>query len=259
MPPEAQQLGCLLSLFAPAPFQWSLVETCVIETENQEQWYQQQEVLEELRDRFLVNRNLLQLGEQQTYRLDQLIREFFQTKLAQSPEADCYKQRFCKGMVAVAKKIPQTPTRDDITAVTPAIPHLKEAAKVLTDWLRDEDFFWPFVGLGRFYEGQGTYDQAELWRHECLEITKRRLGQNHVWVGASLNNLGLLYWSMGRYDEAETDYEKALEIAEGQLGLNHPNTVTCRQSLEILRSPLLREIIRMALQLSVALNSWFPH
>ncbi|EGJ31129.1 MULTISPECIES: tetratricopeptide repeat protein [Moorena] len=256
LPPEAQQLGCLLSLFAPAPFQWSLVETCVID-ENQEQWYQQQEVLEELRvrvawptaNRFLVNRNLLQLTEQQTYRLHQLMREFFQTKLAQLPEADCYKQRFCQGMVAVAKKIPKTPTRDQIAAVTPAIPHLAEAATVLTDWLRDEDLIWPFVGLGRFYYGQGSYDQAEPLYQQCLEITRSRLGENHPDVATILNNLGLLYYSIGRYDEAKPLYQQALEIAEQKLGPNDPDTRIYRQNLQILRSPLWTGIYRACLAL----------
>ena len=110
MPPEAQQLGCLLSLFAPAPFQWSLVESCVIETEDDQESEEKVEDLEKLRDCYLVNRNLLQLSEQKTYRLDQLIREFFLTKLAQLPEADCYKQRFSQAMVAVAKKMPKAYT-----------------------------------------------------------------------------------------------------------------------------------------------------
>ncbi|NEO49245.1 MAG: tetratricopeptide repeat protein [Moorea sp. SIO4A3] len=231
LPPQAQQLGCRLSLFAQAPFHWFLVEFCVIETEDEEEWDKQQEAWEELRDRFLVNRNLLQLSEQQTYRLHQLIREFFQTKLAQLPEADGYKQRFCQTMVAVAKKIPETPTRDQITAVTPAIPHLAEAATALTDWLRDEDLLWPFVGLGRFYEGQGIYDQAEPWRKQCLEITRSRLGENHPDVATSLNNLAELYSSMGRYDQAEPLYQQALEMKKQLLGENHPDVATSLNNL----------------------------
>ncbi len=261
MPPEAQQLGCLLSLFAPAPFEWSLVESCVIETEDEEEWHKQQKALAELRDRlawpmanrFLVNRNLLQLSEQQTYRLHQRIREFFQTKLAKSLEADCYKQRFCKGMVAVAKKIPNTPTRDQIAAVTPAIPHLAEAATVLTDWLRDEDLIWPFIGLGRLYYAQGTYHQAEPLYQQCLEITRSRLGKEHPDVATILNNLGLLYHSIGRDDQAKPLYQQALEIAEPKLGSNHPMTLIYRQNLEILRSPLRTGIYRACLRL----KPWF--
>ncbi|NEO70555.1 MAG: tetratricopeptide repeat protein [Moorea sp. SIO3H5] len=258
LPPQAQQLGCRLSLFAQAPFEWSLVEFSVIETEDEEEWHKEQEALEELRDRFLVNRNLLQLGEQQTYRLHQLIREFFQTKLAQLPEADRYKQRFCQVMAAVAKQIPQTPTRDQIAAVTPAIPHLAEAATVLTDWLRDEDLIWLFLGLGRFYQGQGIYDQAEPWSKQCLEITRSRLGENHRHVAISLNHLAVLYWSMGRYDQAEPLYQQDLEMSKQLLGENHPSVATSLNNLASLyrsmgrydqAEPLYQQALEMRKQL----------
>ncbi|NEO17828.1 MULTISPECIES: NB-ARC domain-containing protein [unclassified Moorena] len=185
---EAKHLGCLLSLFAAATFDWTLVEQCVQIHESRQglkTWIRKcfqrlsrkrahnlrASELWEIRDRFLLNRNLLQLTEQKTYRLHQLIREFFQTKLAELPEADSYKQSFCQAMVAKAKEIPDRPTLEIIAVVTPAIPHLAEAATVLTDWLRDEDSPLPFFGLGRFYKGQGIYDQAELWYEQCLEIT----------------------------------------------------------------------------------------
>ncbi|NEO41445.1 MAG: tetratricopeptide repeat protein [Moorea sp. SIOASIH] len=256
--PEAQQLGCRLSLFGQAPFEWSLVESCVIETEDEDDWEEQQEELEELRDSFLVNRNLLQLSEQQTYRLHQLIREFFQTKLAQLPEADRYKQRFCQAMVAVAKEIPDTPTRDDITAVTPAIPHLKEAATVLTDWLRDEDLINPFVGLGRFYQGQGTYDQAKPWYEQCLNITRSHLGENHPDVATSLDNLGDIYYFQGRYDEAKPIYQQALEMRKQLLGHHHPDVATSLNNLAYLyhsmgrydqAEPLIQQALEMYKQL----------
>ncbi|AOY81084.2 tetratricopeptide repeat protein [Moorena producens JHB] len=234
LPPKAQQLGCRLSLFAQAPFEWSLVESCVIQTDDQEEWDKEQEELEEICDRFLVNRNLLQLSEQQTYRLHQLIREFFQTKLAQLPEADRYKQRFCRAMVAVAQLIPQTPTRDQIEAVTPAIPHLAEVARALTDWLRDEDLISPFAGLGKFYHGQGTYDLAESWYEKCLEINRSRLGQEHPDVAASLNNLAALYCDQGRYDQAEPLCVKALEMRKQLLGENHPDVANSLNNLAAL-------------------------
>ena len=256
--PEAQQLGCRLSLFGQAPFEWSLVENCVIETEDEEEWEEEQEVLEELRDSFLVNRNLLQLSEKHTYRLHQLTREFFQTKLTQLPEADGYKQRFCQAMVAVAKEIPDTPTRDDITAVTPAIPHLVETATVLTDWLRDEDLINPFVGLGRFYQGQGTYDQAKPWYEQCLEITKSHLGENHPDVATSLDNLGDIYYFQGRYDEAKPLYQQALEMRKQLLGHHHPDVATSLNNLAYLyrsmgrydqAEPLIKQALEMYKQL----------
>ena len=106
-------------------------------------------------------------------------------------------------MVAVAKEISYTPTRDQIAAVSSAIPHLDEAATVLTDWLRDEDLIEPFVGLGRFSEGQGTYDQAEPWYKQSLDISTSRLGEEHHDVATSLNNLAFIYYTQERYHEAE--------------------------------------------------------
>ncbi|NET81364.1 MAG: tetratricopeptide repeat protein [Moorea sp. SIO1F2] len=242
LPLEAQQLGCRLSLFAQAPFDWFLVESCVIETEDEDDWEEEQEELEELRvreawptaNRFLVNRNLLKLTEVQTYRLHQLIREFFLTKLAQLPEADSYKRSFCRTMVAVAQEIPDRPTRDQIAVFTTVIPHLEETATVLTDWLRDEDLIKLFGALAQFYLGKGTYDQAQPWYQQCLEITRSRLGDDHPYVGAILNNLGEIYRLMGRYDLAEPLSQQALEMRKQLVGHHHPDVVTSLNNLALL-------------------------
>ena len=219
LPLEAQQLGCRLSLFAQAPFDWFLVESCVLETDDEEEWEQAQEELEELRNRFLVNRNLLKLTEQKTYRLHQLIREFFQTKLAQLPEADRYKRSFCEAIVAMAKKIPYFSPRVHYYFTkfkyTSLILHLAEAATVLTNLLRHEDLRGLFMGLERCYQDQGTYDQAELWYLDSLEITRKLLGQEYLYylyVPTILNNQALLYQSQGRYDQAEHLLRQALEM-----------------------------------------------
>ncbi|OLT64649.1 MULTISPECIES: tetratricopeptide repeat protein [Moorena] len=237
LPPEAQQLGCRLSLFAQAPFDWFLVENCLIETEDEEEWEEEQEELEELRNRFLVNRNLLQLTEYKTYRLHQLIREFFQTKLAELPEANSYKQSFCKAMVAIAEKIPKipyTPTKEITAVVSPLIRHLAETATVLTDWIRDEDIIKPFASLGKLYHGQGIYDQAELWYQQCLKITRSRLGHHHPHVAESLNNLAGLYYDQGRYDQAEPLYKRALDMIKRLLGEDHPDVADSLNNLALL-------------------------
>ena len=273
---EAKHLECLLSLFAAAAtFDWTLVEQCVQIHESRQglktsigKFFQRlsrksahslrASELREIRDSSLLKLNLLQVTEQQTYRLHQLIREFFLTKLAQLPEADAYKQSFCQTMVAVAKKIPDIPTLEIIAAFTPTIPHLAEAATVLTDWLRDEDLLWLFLGLGRFYYGQGIYDQAEPWYKKSLEITRSRLGEEHPDVADSLNNLALLYYSMGRYQEAEPLIVQALEMRMQLLGQNHPDVATSLNNLAVLyqlmgryhqAEPLYQKALEMTKQL----------
>ena len=70
---NAKQLGCLLSLFAPAPIRWKLVEQ-VLATKEPEK-------LEKIRDKSLRHLHLLQRKGQGIYQLHTLVREFLQTKL----------------------------------------------------------------------------------------------------------------------------------------------------------------------------------
>ncbi len=218
---KQQRLACLLSLFALAPIPWSAVEQCLPEEDE--------ESLEDNLD-YMVNLNLLERKGQGIYQLHQLIREFFQSRGAVLGED--LKESVCRVMVAVAKEIPETPTLKDIEIFTPLIPHLKEVATVLIDWIQDEDLVSPFVGLGRFYEGQGAYEKARPWYEECLSVTRSRLGEEHPHVAISLNNLAYLYNSQGRYTEAEPLYKQALDIAEITLGKEHPNTIVFRNNLE---------------------------
>ncbi len=251
---EAQQLGCRLSLFVSAPFDWSLVENCAIQTEDEEQWEEAQEELEELRDSFLVNRHLLQLTKQQTYRLHPLIREFFRAKLEQLANASEYKRNFCQAIVEVAKTIPNTPTREQIVELTPAIPHIAEVAETLTDWVRDEDLISPFIGLGYFYQGQGAYDQALPWLTNCLSTVKNHLGDEHPNIADILNNLAYLYSLQGRYEQAEPLYLQAFEIAKKHFGDEHSNIANILNNLAYLYSlqgryeqaePLYLQVVEM--------------
>ncbi|MEW5861334.1 MAG: tetratricopeptide repeat protein [Cyanobacteriota bacterium] len=214
----AQQLACLLSLFALAPIHWSLVEQSLPDQDS--------EVLEDARDEGLLNLSLLERRGQGSYQLHQLIREFLRSKLAQLAEADQLKRGFCQVMVAAAQQVPHTPTQQDIITAAPTIPHLAEAAEHQTDWFSDEDLIWPFIGLGKFYIHQGAYSRAEPWREQCLIIARGRLGEEHPHVATSLNNLALLYESQGRYAEAEPLYLQALELRKRLLGLEHPDVAS---------------------------------
>ena len=91
---DAKQLGCLLSLFALAPIPWDLVERIDVGQDT-----------EELEDARVELESLHLLQGEETYHLHQLIREFFQDKLIQSPWVDDLKQRFFQAMVAEAKKL----------------------------------------------------------------------------------------------------------------------------------------------------------
>ncbi|WP_298920317.1 NB-ARC domain-containing protein, partial [uncultured Nostoc sp.] len=166
-----KQLGCLLSLFAAAPISWKLVEQCLLEKDEEE--------LEEIRDDTLLKLHLLQRKGEEIYQLHPLLREFFQYKLTDLEQAEELKRSLCQVIVAVAQYIPDSPTLEQITAVSPAIPHIAEVAKNLIQYVSNDDLFWPFIGNARFYDGQGLYNQALPWYKQCLEITKKRLGEEH--------------------------------------------------------------------------------
>ncbi len=237
---KQRELCLLLSLFAVAPIPWERVEQCLLELESEqlsflEKWFPTFLKLfkrgkpkklslrdwEDIRDE-VVSCSLVKRQGKGLYQLHQLIREFLLGKLEQLEGADEYKRSFCQVMVAVAKEIPETPTRQEIEAVSLTVPHLAEVATIFIGWLEDEDLISPFFGLSNFYKGQGVYQQAEPWLEQCLSLSRDRLGQSHLYVAASLNNLAGLYQFQGRYSEAEPLYLEALEMRKSLLGQSHP-------------------------------------
>ncbi|ODG98827.1 NB-ARC domain-containing protein [Nostoc sp. KVJ20] len=218
---NAQVLGCFLSLFALAPISWKLVEG----NEGKEQ---------KKARRDLLKFYLLQRKGEETYQLHPLLREFFQNKLTGLEQAEELKRSLCGVIVAVAKEIPETPTLEQINAVSFAIPHIAEVANNLIEYISDDDLIWAFVGNARFYEGQGLYDKAVSWREQRLEITKQRLGEEHPDVATSLNDLAQLYRSQGRYSEAESVHVQALALRRNLLGDEHPDVATSLNNLAVL-------------------------
>ncbi|MEH2043082.1 tetratricopeptide repeat protein, partial [Nostoc sp.] len=224
--PEAQKLACLLSLFALAPIPWSSVESAAS--------YSQWEFDLKANCTILVERYLLQELAEDTYQIHDRIRELLQQKLEDLAEADELKRGYCQAMVAVAKDIPETPILIEIAQATLAIPHLAETATVYQAWLSDDNLIWPFVGLARFYQGQGAYEQALPWREKCLSSARKRFGDEHPDVATSLNNLAALYKSQGRYSDAEPLYIEALAMRKRLLGDEHPDVATSLNNLALL-------------------------
>ncbi len=223
---DDKQLGCLLSLFAAAPISWKLVEQCLPEEDEEE--------LEEIRDDTLLKLHLLQRKGKGIYQLHSLLREFFQYKLTGLEQAEELKRSLCQVMVAVAQDIPKDATLKQITTVSPAIPHIAEVANHLIQYVSDDDLLWPFEGIATFYNAQGLYNQALPWLKQCLEVTKKRLGEEHPDVAISLNDLALLYNSQGRYSEAEPLHVQALALRRKLLGEEHPDVAQSLNNLALL-------------------------
>jgi tetratricopeptide (TPR) repeat protein len=217
----AQELGCLLSLFALAPIPWSLVESAAPEQDTED--------LEDARIE-LEQLHLLQ-SEDNYYQLHQLIREFLKKKHHNLASGQKQISHFCQTMIDIAQTIPEEPIQEDIKKLKLDIPHLEEVAENLLDIVSDETLIWPFFGLGRFYQGQGLYNLAEPWFKQCVLLLKQRLGDDHPHVATSFNNLAELYKSQGRYSEAEPLYKKALAIWHRLLGDDHLDVATSFNNL----------------------------
>jgi tetratricopeptide (TPR) repeat protein len=200
---NAQNLGCLLSLFAQAPIPWELVEGITINNEAQN-WKQAR--------RELLQLHLLQYKDEGVYQLHPLLREFFKDKLTGLEQAEEFKRSFCGVMVGVAQGIPETLTLQQIKHFAPAIAHLAEVANHLIEYVNDDDLIYPFMGNATFYMGGGLYDQAELWLEQSLEATKKRLGEEHLHVAESLNNLAEICRLQGKYKEAELRLKEVIEL-----------------------------------------------
>ncbi|MEM9276213.1 MAG: tetratricopeptide repeat protein [Cyanobacteria bacterium P01_F01_bin.143] len=221
----AQELGCLLSLYALAPIPWSLVESSAGEQDPEE--------LEDFRIE-LENLHLLQVGE--NYSLHQLIQDFFRDKQERLANAEEQKTNLCNAVAGVARKIPDALTLKDVDYFAPFISHISETATFHKNSLSDQDLIVPFASLGRFYGGQGVYEQALSWKKQSLSVAEDRFGESHPDVAISLYNLASLYYQQGKYEEAESLYLEALELEKKLLGESHPDVALSLNNLALLYS-----------------------
>lgn len=221
----AKKLGCLLGLFAPAPIPWSLITLCESEQDLEE--------LEYLRDAKLLGFNLLQRIGAETYCLHPLMREFFQMKLAESDLSEDLKTRYCQVMVNIAEEIPESATQTLVLQMQLKMPHIAEAATSWNGYLSNEQLIKPFQGLGRFYQEQGFYEEAEHWWKHCCEIVQIRLGSEHLDAAMSLSNLAYAYRSQGKYVEAENLNNDALDMRRKLLGEEHPDVADSLNNLAL--------------------------
>ncbi|MEO0352162.1 MAG: tetratricopeptide repeat protein, partial [Cyanobacteria bacterium P01_A01_bin.15] len=215
---DARALACWLSLFALAPIPWELVTAGTEADEQQKRW-------EKARNRELRKLSLLQRPGKDIYQLHQLVREFFLAKLEEREDKENLKEAYCGLMGTIASQMPQSPTQELISQMSPTVPHMEE---VTTRWLssigdEENELLGPFVFLARFYDGQGAYAQAEPWYESGLKATLERFGEAHPDVATSLNNLAGLYDSQGRYGEAEPLYQESLALWKQLLGEAHPS------------------------------------
>nr|WP_084226963.1 tetratricopeptide repeat protein [Nostoc sp. KVJ20] len=232
--PRTQQLGKFLSLFSPQQILWNLVIWVAIDAgkaDNQEKARQLRWSEDELNEpkQQLYECNLLQQVEDSEgfYKIHALVRWFLQEQLTESGEIKAVLETtFATAMIARARKIPDPATCEDIELFKAVIPHLEELGKRLIAEIKaakKEQIISPasvpndqvisiFVGVARFYEGQGLYKLAEPWYEKCVNVCQALFADDHPDVATSVNYLARLYDTQGRYSEAEPLHKKALAM-----------------------------------------------
>jgi len=252
------KVAMLLGLFAPADIGWGLVEEVAAKLGHKKDrspiktllrkvfnYFQQNQMSfnkqelekakKELNNLYLIKSIA---DDRSRFAVHSLTRQFLQWKLAQEPETNrLFRETFVMSLLDIAKQIPSSPTRDLIASVAPAIPHLDMLSREMLDDIPnpEEDLFWAFGGIARFYEGQGQFALAEVPYQRCLDAVKEKLGDRHPDVATSLNNLALLYSSQGKYNEAEPLYLQALSLRQELLGDRHPHVAISLNNLAFLR------------------------
>ncbi|WP_442939443.1 tetratricopeptide repeat protein [Nostoc sp.] len=275
----AQQLGIFLSLFSPVQILWDLVlwvATGGGEAENQEQkqltWSE-----EELNaaKKQLYGCNLLQLVEERAgcYKIHALVWRFLQEQLADAGKMKLVLETtFATAMITKAQILPYSATSEQIESIRDIVPHLEDLGKRIIAEIKkptkaeiislasvpSDEVIWIFVGIKRFYEGQGLYKLAEPWTEECVNVCQSLFAGEHPNVANSLNNLAYLYHSQGRYSDAEPLLIEALAMTKRLFAGEHPDVATSLNNLALLYNsqgrysdaePLLIEALAMTKRL----------
>ncbi|MFZ4730857.1 MAG: tetratricopeptide repeat protein, partial [Pseudanabaena sp.] len=253
------KVAMLLGLFAPADIAWGLVEEVAAKLGHKKDrspikallkkvfsYFQQNQMSFNKQELEKAKKDLNNLylikavdEDRSRFAVHSLTRQFLQWKLAQEPDTNrLFRETFVMSLLDIAKQMPQSPTRDLIASVAPAIPHLDMLSRAMLDDIPNPEenynLFWAFTGIARFYDGQGLYALAEDPYQRCLDTVKKILGDRHPDVATSLGNLAGLYESQGRYEAAEPLYLQALSLRREILGDRHPDVATSLNNLALL-------------------------
>jgi tetratricopeptide (TPR) repeat protein len=84
-------------------------------------------------------------------------------------------------------------------------------------------------GASLYYDGR--YSEAEKLFVQVMEMSKTKLGANHLGTLISIGNLASTYRNQGRWEEAEKLEVQVMEMSKMKLGLDHPYTLTSMANL----------------------------
>jgi tetratricopeptide (TPR) repeat protein len=94
------------------------------------------------------------------------------------------------------------------------------------------------MDLGRTYQAQAQYVQAQVPLARALRIRERLLGPEHRAVAEVLHELGMTAYFQKEFDKAEAPLRRAIAIWEKTVGADHPDFAVGLGNLAIVRMAL---------------------
>jgi tetratricopeptide (TPR) repeat protein len=86
---------------------------------------------------------------------------------------------------------------------------------------------------GRYARSTGAYADGEVMQEASLEIRRSVLGQGHLDVLSSMNNLAMTYSKRGRWEEADKLQVEVIKKRKEVLGEGHPDTLRSIKNLAV--------------------------
>lgn len=87
------------------------------------------------------------------------------------------------------------------------------------------------IGYLRQRSGAASAEESMAAYHDSLKIKREVLGESHLSVGKTLNNIGSVYYSCRDFENALQAYHEAKEILECNLGTTHGDVATVHSNI----------------------------
>ncbi|MCD6034128.1 MAG: hypothetical protein K0S78_6314, partial [Thermomicrobiales bacterium] len=170
----------------------------------------------------LADKSLIQLtGDEPRIRMLQVIRDFGQERLAESPQHQVIAQRHAAYFLALAEESEQLLAGSEQTRWLDLLEREQANLRAAVDWLRDEGQIEEALRLGgalwRFWWLRGDIDEG---RHQLESLLAQTTPVSPAVRAKALNGAGVLAESQGDWDTATSLHEESLAISR-QIGDQH--------------------------------------
>ena len=236
---RVQDFACFLSWFAYAPIPWYLVESAIkilkeqVSSADPEKSAWINSDLLDLRQ-ILSRFYFLEIEDYttKTYKIHPLLQQYLREKATQQIDLD-YRKGLVQAIIQEAEKIKYPSTVQQLEALRPALPHIREVTEVwIGDIIDEDDIITPSTHLARFYQNLVDFPPAGFWyKKVCTIMIQHLFPASHPAFALTLNNLEALYESQGKYNEAAPLFQEALTIGRTSFPPNHPLLATYLNNL----------------------------